>query len=32
MDRVGADFCRTVEMIKERLSARPVAIQTPIVV
>jgi elongation factor G len=30
MDRVGADFWRTVEMIKERLSARPVAIQTPI--
>ena len=30
MDRVGADFWRTVEMIKERLSARPVAIQAPI--
>ncbi|KKL97710.1 hypothetical protein LCGC14_1831690 [marine sediment metagenome] len=30
MDRVGADFQRTVEMIKERLSARPVAIQVPI--
>ena len=30
MDRVGADFWRTVEMIKERLSARPVAVQAPI--
>ena len=30
IDRVGADFQRTVEMIKERLSARPVAIQVPI--
>ena len=30
MDRVGADFQRTVGMIKERLSARPVAIQVPI--
>ena len=30
MDRVGADFWHTVEMIKERLSARPVAIQAPI--
>ena len=30
MDRIGADFWRTVEMIKERLSARPVAIQIPI--
>ncbi len=29
MDRIGADFWRTVEMIKERLSARPVAIQAP---
>ncbi|MEX0801118.1 MAG: elongation factor G [Dehalococcoidia bacterium] len=29
LDRVGADFWRTVEMIKERLSARPVAIQIP---
>ncbi len=30
MDRVGADFWRTLGMIKERLSARPVAIQIPI--
>ncbi len=30
MDRVGADFWRTVEMIRERLSARPVAIQMPL--
>jgi elongation factor G len=30
MDRVGADFWRTVDMIKERLSARPVAVQLPI--
>lgn len=30
MDRVGADFRRTVGMIKERLSARPVAIQVPL--
>lgn len=30
MDRVGADFQHTVGMIKERLSARPVAIQVPI--
>jgi elongation factor G len=30
VDRVGADFWRTVEMIHERLSARPVAIQVPI--
>jgi elongation factor G len=30
IDRVGADFWRTVEMIHERLSARPVAIQVPI--
>ena len=30
MDRVGADFWRTVEMIKDRLSARPVAIQIPV--
>jgi elongation factor G len=30
MDRIGADFWRTVEMIKERLNARPVPIQIPI--
>jgi elongation factor G len=30
MDRVGADFWRTVDMIRERLSARPVAVQMPI--
>ncbi len=30
MDRIGADFYRTVEMIKNRLRAEPVAIQVPI--
>ena len=30
MDRVGADFWRTVEMIETRLHAQPVAIQVPI--
>ncbi len=30
MDRVGADFWRTIEMIEERLAANPVAIQVPI--
>src|SRR6476646_909871 len=30
MDRVGADFYRSVETIVERLSARPVPIQLPI--
>jgi elongation factor G len=30
MDRVGADFERVVAMIRERLGARPVAIQYPI--
>jgi elongation factor G len=30
MDRVGADFDRTVKMIVDRLSANPVAIQWPI--
>ena len=30
MDRVGADFWRTVGMIHDRLGARPVAIQTPL--
>ncbi|MFQ5812806.1 MAG: elongation factor G [Anaerolineae bacterium] len=30
MDRVGADFWRTIEMIEERLQANPVALQVPI--
>ena len=30
MDRVGADFRRTVDMIVERLGAKPVVIQLPI--
>lgn len=30
MDRVGADFARTIQMIRERLGANPVAIQWPI--
>ena len=30
MDRTGADFFRTVEMIEGRLNARPVVIQLPI--
>lgn len=30
MDRVGADFWRTIDMIVDRLGARPVAIQIPI--
>lgn len=30
MDRVGANFYRTIEMIAERLNARPLAIQMPI--
>jgi elongation factor G len=30
MDRVGASFERTVEMIKERLGAKPVILQLPI--
>jgi elongation factor G len=30
MDRMGADFWRTVGMIRERLGAHPVAIQLPI--
>ncbi len=29
MDRVGADFWRTIEMIEERLGANPVALQVP---
>lgn len=30
MDRVGADFIRTISMIRERLGANPIAIQLPI--
>jgi elongation factor G len=30
MDRVGADFWRTIEMIEERLEAHPVALQVPL--
>ena len=30
MDRVGADFGRTIEMIIERLNAKPVVLQLPI--
>ncbi len=30
MDRVGANFYRTIDMIAERLAAKPVAIQLPI--
>src|SRR3990172_9363939 len=30
MDRMGADFWRTIEMIGERLGARPVPIQIPL--
>ena len=30
MDRVGADFLRTIEMIEERLKAKTVAIQVPL--
>jgi len=30
MDRVGADFFRCVDMIRERLGAKPVALQIPI--
>jgi len=30
MDRLGADFWRTVEMIRDRLGAVPVAVQIPI--
>ena len=30
MDRLGADFWRTVEMIRERLGASPVPIQIPV--
>ncbi len=30
MDRVGADFTKTVDMIKDRLKARPIPIQFPV--
>ena len=30
MDRVGADFVRTIQMLKDRLKARPVPIQIPL--
>ncbi|VAW41181.1 Translation elongation factor G, partial [hydrothermal vent metagenome] len=30
MDRIGADFVRTIGMIRERLGANPIAIQLPI--
>jgi elongation factor G len=30
MDRVGADFLNTIQMIVDRLNARPVAVQMPI--
>src|SRR5205823_14019037 len=30
MDRVGADFWRAANMIKERLGARPIVVQLPI--
>ncbi len=30
MDRVGADFWRVIDMIRERLKANPVAVQMPI--
>ena len=30
MDRVGADFGRTVQMIRDRLDARPAVIQLPV--
>ena len=30
MDRVGASFERTIEMIRERLAANPIAVQMPI--
>ncbi len=30
IDRTGADFLRTVDMIRERLNANPVAVQLPI--
>jgi elongation factor G len=30
MDRIGANFWRTVDMIRDQLAARPVAVQVPI--
>ena len=30
MDRIGADFNRTIEMIRDRLKANPIAVQWPI--
>ena len=30
MDRTGADLWRTIEMIEDRLAARPVLVQTPV--
>jgi elongation factor G len=30
MDRIGADFPRVLEMMKDRLAARPIALQVPI--
>ena len=30
MDRVGASYERTIEMVRERLGANPIAVQTPI--
>ena len=30
MDRIGADFTRTINMIRDRLNANPIAIQWPI--
>ncbi|MCA9948705.1 MAG: elongation factor G [Anaerolineales bacterium] len=30
MDRIGADFKRTIKMIRERLNANPIAVQLPI--
>jgi elongation factor G len=30
MDRVGASFERTIEMIRERLAANPIAVQMPV--
>ncbi len=30
MDKIGADFCRCMQMVKDRLGANPVAVQLPI--
>ena len=30
MDRIGADFWNTIDMVRQRLGARPIAIQIPI--